>query len=189
MGKLKLKGAYWYPQKDSDYEGNWNKDFSALVIQKAAVLCMLTGCRPEDAIRVLPDPFDFMLRHKTPNGSVTKLGGRELSKTTRYYVSVDGEEMVKHSPAKGVVGGFKRKNGISQALYNKVVKELTGGWNNATVPWDERIHTKNKSVYTDLETKIESGRLVRECNVASKFNWSDVDWAYYTEEVRKLVIE
>jgi hypothetical protein len=29
---------------------------------------------------------------------------------------------------------------------------------------------------------------VKECNIATKFDWKDVDWKYYIEEAQKLIV-
>lgn len=180
-GKIKAKGAYWFPREDKDYDGNWSKDFSNMAVQKATEPVLTHGCRPEDTLRCLSDPFDFMARYKTPSGAKVYIGDKEMPKTVRYYISISGEPMRKVSQPKGVIGSYKRKNGLTDGEYRKILATLPEG------TWDARIHTKNKSKYAEVTTGVESGWLVKECNVASKFNWSDVDWSYYAEEVNKLV--
>jgi hypothetical protein len=185
-GKVKRKGAYWYPITDEDYQGssgsNWNKDFSNLVAPKAAELCMIYGYSPSEAVRVFSNPFDFMLRYKTPAGAKVFIGDVEQSRTTRYYVSLKGERMKKVSIPKGEIGTYKRANKIPDELWQRVMQEIPPG------TWDSRVHTKNKSKYTEVTTGIESGRLVKNCNRASDFDWRDLDWNYYEKEIEKLVI-
>lgn len=181
-GKIKSKGAYWYPKSEQDYDGVWNKDFSNMVVQKVIEPVLVNGWKPEHVIKAMTDPFDFMIRYKTPSGATVFIGEKEMLKTVRYYVSVEGEPMKKISTPKGEVGSFKRKNSLKDEYFNKILSEIPKG------TWDERIHTKNKSKYEQVETSIESGRLVKECNVASKFNWLDVDWEYYINEIKKLEI-
>lgn len=185
-GKIKRKGAYWYPLTDEDYHGssgsNWNKDFSNLSAQKGVEACLLHGCRPDDIVRLIADPFDFMLRYKTPGGAKVYIGDKPQLKTVRYYVSTAGEPMKKIASPKGIIGEFKRKNKITDELYKKVRHEVGPG------VWDDRIHTKNKSKYEMNTTMIESGRLVKECNRAIDFNWRDVDFDYYEKEIQKLMI-
>lgn len=184
-GKIKRKGAYWYPITDDDYHGssgsNWNKDFSNLTAQKGVEACLLHGCQPVDIVRLLTDPFDFMLRYKTKFGDKVFIGDQPQSRTIRYYVSTAGKPMKKIANPKGVVGEFKRKNKISDEFYLRVKKEVGE-------KWDARIHTKNKSKYQKVTTSIESGWLVKECNRASDFNWRDVDFRYYEKEILKLMI-
>jgi hypothetical protein len=185
-GIVKRKGAYWYPITDDDYFGssgsNWNKDFSNLTAQKGVENVLLTGCKPEEIIRLFSDPFDFMLRYKTPAGAKVFIGDEPQLKTVRYYVSVSGKPMRKVSQPKGPIGGWKRRNGISDADYKRILGEIPAG------AWDERIHTKNKSKYQEVVTSIESGRLVKACNNMNDFSWDDVDFKYYEEEIRKLII-
>ena len=54
--------------------------------------------------------------------------------------------------------------------------------------WDERIHTKNKSTYEIVTTSIQAGKLVTQCNHVENFRWDNIDWNYYIEEVKKLII-
>lgn len=181
-GKMKRKGAYWYPTDDKEYEGWWNKDFSNIASIKAVEQVLLNGWKPEHVIRLISNPYDFMLRAKTPNGAKIYIGEKEMLKTVRYYVSTQGEPMKKVAKPKGELGGFKRKNSIKDSEYQKVLAEIGPG------VWDERIHTKNRSVVAMATTSIQSGRLVRECNRAENFNWSNVDYDFYTAEIRKLII-
>jgi len=181
-GKVKRKGAYWFPETDRDYDGVWNKDFSNMASVKAVEQCMVNGWQPRDVIKLVTDPFDFMLKYKTPSGAKVFVGDQEMLKTVRYYVSKSGFKMRKVAMPKGEIGGYKRRNKISDELYEKVLAEIPKG------TWDARIHTKNKSKYEEVETSIESGWLVKECNRADKFDWSDLDYDYYIKEVEKLMI-
>jgi hypothetical protein len=184
-GKIKRKGAYWYPLTDEDYHGssgsNWNKNFSNLSAQKGVEACLLHGYRPADIVRTLSDPFDFMLRYKTTGDAKVYIGEKEQLKTVRYYVSTEGQAMKKVASPKGVIGEFKRRNKITDEVYRKIKAEVGD-------KWDERIHTKNKSRYAMAVTGIESGRKVKECNRARDFSWKDVDWEYYEKEIEKLMI-
>lgn len=181
-GELKRKGAYWYPLEDKDYDGWWNKNFSNLASKKAAEKFMTHSWPLEIAIRLVTDPFDFMLRYKATGASKLYIGDEKQLKTVRYYVSKTGQPMKKIAPPKGEVGQYKRKNKLSDEYFNKIMQEI------GKDVWDERIHTKNKSKYATVETSVESGWKVKECNVASKFDWNDVDWDYYIEEAKKLII-
>jgi hypothetical protein len=181
-GKLKRKGAYQYPTCIEDYDGFWNKDYSNLASKKAVEKVHTESWPVEVAIRLITDPFDFMLRYKTPGGSKLFIGDEQQQKTCRYYVSIAGQPMKKISPPKGEEGQYKRKNKLKDEYFNEVMKEI------GKDVWDARVHTGNKSKYTTRETSIQSGRKVKQCNVASDFDWNDVDWDYYTEETKKLII-
>lgn len=181
----KLKGAYWYPEKIKDYFEpvmSWHKDFSNLASIKAAVKVMTHSWPVELAIKLMTNPFDFMLRYKATGESRLYIGDDEQLKTVRYYVSISGKPMKKVSPPKGEIGEYKRANKISDSVFNAVMKEIGKG------VWDARVHTKNKSKYGIVETAVQSGWLVKECNITKKFDWSDVDWKYYIEESKKLIV-
>lgn len=183
-GKIKRKGAYWYPTELKEYEGYWNKDYSMMAVQKVTERCLIHGWNPQYVMYTMTDPFDFMKREKAKGETKMFIGDKETSKTVRYYVSKAGAKMKKVAPPTGELGSFKRKSGLTDSEYNKIA---------ATVPkgvWDERIHTKNKSVHTIRETSVESGYLVKECNHGlSAFDFADLDYDYYISEVNKLIIE
>jgi hypothetical protein len=181
-GELKRKGAYWYPTSIKEYDGWWNKDFSNIASIKAAEKAMTHSWPLETAIRLNTDKFDFMLRYKATGGSQIFIGTEKQLKTVRYYASVSGQPMKKVSPPKGEIGQYKRKNGLTDKEFNDVMKQI--GKN----VWDDRIHTKNKSKYEIVESSIESGWKVKQCNHVSKFDWNDVDWKYYIEEAKKLIV-
>lgn len=181
-GELKLKGAYWYPKNEKEYEGWYNKDFSNLASIIAAEKVMTHSWPVEIAIRLIVNPFDFMLRYKATGDAKVYIGDKKQLKTVRYYVSKSGEPMKKISSPKGEIGQYKRKSKLTDGYFDKILKEV------GRDVWDDRIHTKNKSKYEKTETSVQSGWKVKECNVASTFNWSDVDWDYYIEETQKLII-
>lgn len=181
-GKVKRKGAYWYPTNEKEYEGWWNKDFSNMAAQKGVEQMLINGYDPESIVRLMTDPFDFMLRYKTPAGAKLYIGDKEMLKTVRYYVSKAGQPMKKIAIPKGQIGAWKRRNSLKDEDYLKVLREIPEG------AWDERIHTKNKSKYAAVTTSVEAGRLVKECNHVKNFSWSDVDYDYYVEEIKKLMI-
>lgn len=185
-GKTKLKGAYWYPKSWEDYEeasGQWHKDHSMHIVPKVVEKVLVEGWNAEALLMIETDPYNFMKRYKTPNGSKVMIGDQECTKTVRYYISKSGQEMKKISPPKGQAGTYKRKSGISDREYETILASIPPGAH------DERIHTKNKSVYGTTERSIDSGYKVRECNVAAKFDWDDLDLNYYLEEINKLIIK
>lgn len=181
-GKLKRKGAYWYPLVEKDYEGWWNKDFSNLASKMAAEKLMTHSWPVEIALRLVTNPFDFMLRYKANKGSTLFIGGVEQLKTVRYYVSKTGGPMKKVASPKGEIGQYKRASKLKDEYFVKIMKEIGPNI------WDKRIHTKNENKYGIVETSIQVGWLVKQCNVATDFNWGDVDWTYYIEEAKKIII-
>lgn len=181
-GSVKLKGAYWYPKSLDEYEGFWNKDYSSLVVQKCAELMLLHDMNPEALIGVFADKFDFMKYYKAKGESRLFIGDKEVQKTTRYYVSTKGEPMKKIDPPRGPEGGFKRKNKLDDKYYNDIMASLPPG------TWDARIHTSKKATYQEVHTSIEAGYKVKICNNADDFDWNDVDYKHYIEEIKKLYI-
>jgi len=184
-GKIKGKGAYDYPHTDAEYSGWWHRDYSALAVQKAVEAHLIRGVPVEFGIRDNRDPFDFMCRFKTPRTSKLMLGDKEQQRVTRYYRArpdAGGLPLVKRSPppehAYAEPGAFKRKNGIDDAEFYKVLRTLKPG------EWSELIHTKNKSVYGDREICVAQSAKV--CNRASDFDWSAVDYEWYIQEALKL---
>jgi hypothetical protein len=141
---------------------------------------MMEGLNPDYVVRLF-NAFDYMIRYKTPSGAKVFVGDEECSKTVRYYVSTKGKPMVKRANPKGEIGSYKRKNGISDEVYKRILGQIPQG------TWDERIHTKNQTRYEIVETSIEAGRLVKVCNNVKDFNWDDVDFDFYAQEVKKLL--
>lgn len=187
MPRYKLKGAYWFPRKFPDDISNssppaWHKDFSAQVVIKAAVEHMVTGQDIERFVYSHQDPFDFMCRAKVNRASNLMIGDQEVQRICRYYIATNGGPMRKISPPTGEPGTYKRKSGISDSEYYRIAQTVALGVH------DERIHTKNKSKHETREMSIESGYKVAECNVASRFDFQNVNYDWYIEQARKLVI-
>lgn len=181
-GKLKRKGTYWYPTNDKEYDGWWNKNFSNLASKKAAEKVMTHSWPLETALKVCTDPFDFMLRYKATGGAKLYVGDTPQLKFVRYYVSTAGEPMYKIAKPKGEIGQYKRKNKLTDDYFNSVMQEI------GRDVWDARIHTGNKKKYDMTKTSVESGWKVKICNKASDFDWNDVDWNYYLNEAKKIII-
>lgn len=188
-GELKQKGAYWHPDPlnygDSISEQQppaWHKDLGNCISIRAAVAAMVYGVDPATYIRLHTDKFDFMLRAKVGRTAKLMLGNREIQRTTRYYVSTDGEALVKVEPPTGPIGKPKKANGVSMAQYESVMR--ANGWQ-----WDATVCTKNKSLYKNRETQFEAGWKVTECNDASSFRFDNINYEYYVREARKLIIK
>ncbi len=187
-GSLKLKGRYWTPDP-LDHMGSianaqppaFHKDLSNPLSVRAAVAHLVHGINIEQFIRMCTNPYDFMLGVKTSRGHEIYWGEQKLGKNTRYYVSTDGRPMVKHVPAIGAVGTYKKANGISDAEYNRVMKE-TGG------QWDERVCTKNKSKYELRENQVQAGYNLTVCNNVKDFRFENINYSWYIQEAAKLII-
>jgi hypothetical protein len=187
-GKLKLKGAYEFPDPMNYAESistmqppGWHKDWSNVISTRAAVLSMVHGLDVETIIRGHSDPFDFMLRARATGGAHLVHGGAQVQRTFRYYVAKNGAPLIKMSPAAGPEGMFKRKNGVSEAEYLKVME--ANGWQ-----WDGSVCTGNKSRYDKRETSVEAGWNVADCCTASNFRFDNLEYRFYVEAAKKLVI-
>lgn len=187
-GTLKLKGAYWTPDP-LDYAGSisnsqppaWHKDLSNPISTRAAVAHMVYGCDVEQFIRFCTNPYDFMCGIKVRRGDTLMLNGQKQQRNTRYYVSNGGAAMTIERPAAGAPGAFKKANGVSDAEYQRVMKE-TGGM------WDERVCTKNKSRYEQRLSQVCAGYNVSICNDVKDFRFDNVNYGWYIQEALKLVI-
>lgn len=186
--KAKQKGAYWYPIRfpediSESQPPAWHKDFSNIISQMAAVEFMTKGTPIERTILDCADPFLFMLRAKVIRSYNLFIGETEVQRITRYYIAGEGGPLRKIMPAKGPLGTFKRKNGITDHEYHSILETLLPGTH------DPRIHTKNKSVYEIRETSLQSGFLVANCSRASDFDFNNVNYEFYIREAEKLVIK
>jgi hypothetical protein len=193
-GKLKLKGAYWHPDA-LDYAKSistasppaWHKDLGNIVSIRAANAAMIHGIDPEHFIRGHTDPSDFMLRVKAGKADTLLLGSRELQRVTRYYVARQGAAMTIIRPPAGPEGMFKRKNGVSEAEYLRVM--TANNWQ-----WSEAVNTGKASdprtwgKYEKRTTNIEAGWQVAECNDARDFSFDNINYDYYVQKARKLII-
>lgn len=89
--------------------------------------------------------------------------------------------MTKRLPSQGVSGAFKKAPKVSEAEYARVMHETKGAW-------DARVCTLNKSRYEIRANGIMAGNLVTICNNLKDFRWDNVDYAWYIEEAKKLII-
>lgn len=100
-GGRKRKGAYDWEMLSGSTGGQlaWNRDFSGLVIPKAAEAALIDDTDPTWFIENHHEPYDFMMRARVTGGSKLQLGdGTPLPKTVRYFVSTDGQPLVKIMP-------------------------------------------------------------------------------------------
>jgi hypothetical protein len=100
-GAMKRKGDYDWEMLSGSTGGQlaWNRDFSGLVIPKAAEAALVDDVDPAWFIEHHSEPYDFMMRARVTGGSKLQLGdGTPLPKTVRYFVSTDGKPLVKIMP-------------------------------------------------------------------------------------------
>jgi hypothetical protein len=178
--KVKRKGAY-------DYEKEWHKDHSFLVIQKAVEASLVHGKPLDEFIRNHSDVFDFMGRVKLDKNSRIEWKDRRFKGVVRYIVTTDGNEMVKLMPAKGPVGQWKRSRTWDGSI-EKFIRSIHGPHKYIDAigtPWDKRIHTGNRGIYDECRTRINAGQKVTVCNTIDRQSFN-IDYDFYIREARKL---
>lgn len=211
-GGLKRIGAYAHERMDENpgtREVPYGKDPSGLVIPKAAEAALVHGTDIRTFIENHADDYDFMCRAKAPRSNRLVMRWPEydnaeidLANIVRYYVSNSGGSLVKIAPPTGELGTWKRAAKVSDATYAAVLAELhqdvdnmdsIGGtylvdnMDTAGVPWDERIHTKNRSKHGIREMGVCVGWSVTDCSNVKNFDRSTVNYDYYVQEAEKLV--
>lgn len=185
--KIKRKGAYEYDNLD------WNKNFSALVIPKAAEHALVYGGDIEEFIRNHEDIYDFLKRTKVPRSSrlvlcesrgvVDPTNEIQVQNICRYYISNEGHYLTKIMPP--LPKGKKAK------LWKH---ELTGETLTTTKSTEETKAKHNGYIYVeDTELPPEERRIgidtdwkVKVCNDISKYD-GDINYEYYIREAKKLV--
>lgn len=190
MGKIKRKGAY-------EYDIQWHQDSSALIVPKAAEAALVRGEDIRTFIENHKDDYDFMCRAKAPRSNRLVMRWPEydnaeidLANIVRYYVSNSGGSLVKIAPPTGELDTWKRAAKVSDATYAAVLAEINGSGGDvdaAGVPWDERIHTKNRSKHGIREMGVCVGWRVTDCSNVKNFDRSTVNYDYYVQEAEKLV--
>ena len=207
-GKLKSKGAYVHKTKQSQGSSwtpndmDWHQNYSALVVPLAAEAALVHGQCIDDFIRNHDNIFDFMLRTKVGRSDAlifSDLFGNEtrMQNITRYHISdsVSAGALTKVGPpAKGnKIGGWKRKNSLTDQFYNAVIAELRNTTAEDVIldtnglPWDARINTGNRSKYDIKRTGVNVGWLVMPCNNIKDANRENINFDYYIAEAEKLV--
>lgn len=194
-GKLKRKGAYEHVPPGERNPSGWHQNLSAMVVPKAAEAFLVHGTPLEQFIYHHADIMDFMLRTKVPRASTLEIDGVRHQNITRYLVTHKGGSMVKISPPPDgyVSGQWKRANGLTDAFYYQCLAEGTGRAVDKIVDslgknWDERINTKNKSVYGERRLGISAGFLVTPYNTIDfPIDRGEINMGYYIQEAEKLV--
>jgi hypothetical protein len=118
-------GAYAYltPMDDKmTRERQWHQNHSMLVCRKAAEAQMVHGIPVRKFIMNHSDPFDFMLSVKVPRSSRLLHGNEKVQNTSRFYVSIDGENLTKIMPGlkDGPERHFSVQSGWRVTLVNDV---------------------------------------------------------------------
>lgn len=101
-GKRKRKGAYDWEMLSGSIGGQkaWNKDFSAMVVAKAAEAAIADDQCHRDFIASHDVPYDFLIKERVKGASRLINGhtGQEYGKLLRYYIARDGQPLVKMMP-------------------------------------------------------------------------------------------
>jgi hypothetical protein len=190
-GKVKRIGAYAYQTFFDDphsRERQWHQDHSMLVVRKAAEAQMVHGVPVKDFIMNHRDPFDFQLSVKVPRSSRLLHGETRVQNTSRYYVSTDGHSLTKVMPP--INGGAPRQDRWSD-------DELATAERAALVARREGHDSRSSIAIAALSDysrsferpmSVQSGWTVTLTNDMSDFRWENVNWLYYINEARKLII-
>lgn len=189
-GELKCKGAYEYELAEN---GLWNKNFSALVVSKAAEAALVRGENIEDFIRGHKNKLDFCLRTKVRRSDQLVIeydDGRprqELQRITRYYAANEGGRFYKIMPPtpaqveKWKHGDhYQHKNSGKYEVKNAGQKPSSGMFE--LVPPEKRAPNP-----PDRRTGIDVEYVVAECNNIDDFDWDNLNFDYYINEAKKLV--
>lgn len=186
--KLKLKGAYWTPDKHPEDIQNlsptgWYRDYSADICAKAAVACMTKGADIASFIYSHTDMFDFMLREKCKRTDKLLIDGVEQQRVLRYYITREGGILQKVAPPTEPdrLGWFKPARNADPYEY-LAWHRINGNIHNPA------LHTKNRSVYENRTTHFHAGYKVTECNHVDRFNFAALDYRWYIAEAQKLLI-
>lgn len=194
-GKVKRIGAYAHETSDINpgtRELPWHKDWSFRIIAIAAEAVLVYGKELRSFIEDYGDVYAFFGRTKVPRSSKLRWGDREVPNIIRYIVTNSGAKLTKVMPPDGPVGQFKRANKLTDQYYNEVLEEIGLG------VWDERIHTKNKSVYAGEKLiGVQTGQNVEIVDTWDEEAWekadamgadfADIDYNFYVRETEKLI--
>jgi hypothetical protein len=187
-GKLKNKGAY-------EYDINWAKNFSQLVVPKCAESALVNG---EDINAYITDPsrdkFDFMLRTKVPRSSrlvaVDSQGNEtEQQRITRFYVANEGVELFKIMPP---TPAQIKKWRTSPQLWHMLTNDRVCTTNQKEIDRLKRkgyIDTPENMRVEAPERRIAicKGHKVKVCNNMNDYDPTILNYHYYITETRKLV--
>ncbi|QIG75246.1 DNA polymerase protein [Rhizobium phage RHph_Y52] len=163
-GKIKRVGAYQYvtPVDVEAFkktpERGWHQDHSAIVVQKAAEAAMLNGADIGQFIRSHTDAFDFMMRIKVPRSS--KL-------------------CTVHARPAGAIG--PPEGAVTQNICRYYVA-------NTSTSLMKIMPPDKRKPDAERHFSVEAGWNVALCNSLDQWDWSTVNYDYYIEEAKKLVL-
>lgn len=191
-GKVKRIGTYaavTARENPGTRELTWNKNHSAVVVNKAAAAAILDNVNIREFIteHLTVDPMDFMLRTKVPRSSrlVARIGDNEhsLQNITRYYASNNGLSLVKIMP-------YTEKQLVKWQTEIHWKHETTGKVKVGGKRPSGKYHpSEPESLYPpDREIGISKDTTVTVCNritdVSTILQDVNVDW--YVKEAEKI---
>ena len=135
------------------------------------------------------DIHDFQLSVKVPRSSRLEWGDEVVQNTTRYYVSTSGKGLAKVMPplAKQFRGdkaliSRQEYDLLHAAAVKDVMKGMTN-WNSVNISeWDKWKDRMERRI------GVQKGWTVTITNDISHFKWGDVNWLFYIEEAKKLIV-
>lgn len=191
-GKVKRIGTYaavTARENPGTRELTWNKNHSAVVVNKAAAAAILDNVNIREFIteHLTVGPMDFMLRTKVPRSSrlVARIGDNEhsLQNITRYYASNNGLSLVKIMP-------YTEKQLVKWQTEIHWKHETTGKVKVGGKRPSGKYHpSEPESLYPpDREIGISKDTTVTVCNritdVSTILQDVNVDW--YVKEAEKI---
>lgn len=197
-GGQKRIGKYEHIFAENGGRLGWHQDRSAVVVSRAATEYLTKGTKIETTIKGCLDPYDFMIFVKV--GSKDKLlnqDGREYQRRCRFYAGINGDFIHKLSPPTGVYGTWKKSPKARKEDYerhiethkNEAMADVNSDYDSQGVPYNEALHTKNRSKHEIRETAIKKGWPMTECNDMRTFDRSNLNYDYYITKARDLVDE
>jgi len=185
-GDIKRKGAYCYvgSHNSGGAELGWHQPHSSLIVPMAAEAALLFGADIRQFITRHTDYFNFMNVVKVPRSNTLEIGGQDVQRITRCYISQDGAEMVKVMPPGAVKYLWILRNPTTGKT--KEIKSERGVQSSAEKGFTE-ILSKTQLPETVRRQNIFSGWKVTECNDMSSFRPSNLNYEWYIAEAEKLV--
>lgn len=185
-GSIKRKGAYCYigSHTDSGAELGWHQPHSSLVVPMAAEAALLFGADIREFITAHSDWYNFMNVVKVPRSNTLEIGGQEVQRITRCYISHNGGDMVKVMPPGATKYLWTLRNPTSGKI--KEVKSERGVASSAEKGFTEVV-SKVQIPETPRRQNIYSGWKVSECNDMRSFNPATLNYEWYIAEAEKLV--
>lgn len=206
--KVKYKGAYVSTGAHEGGELPFEKNHSALVVKKAAVAAILHNKPVSEFIRNHANYYDFMMLAKVGRKDSLEFQGpvvwdgevildqttlRGLQRITRYYVSTNGNKLIKKMPplkrkGKKIKMSYPNWQGKKVSGVNKHLEvETLNDYNNARKA-GYRIADGGTYTHTPVrEFEVEKGHLTSETNRYTGEALTDINYNYYISQAEKLV--